>query len=140
MADAKEWRRQLNNWGKKTVTVIEDVVVEATREMRRRVAGRTPVRTGRAAASWNASIGSPDFNAQPETYLNPKGAVDDGKENLDGYQLGQNTYVANGVPYIGSLNNGSSAKAPAGFVETTALEVNAMLPSIVEKVKRKHGI
>ena len=95
----------------------------------------TPVDTGRARYGWNCSIGSPNFSipaAAPDGYAGQSSggtafyqidaeraekaftmsAMGDGKLTV---------YVANAVPYIGSLNNGHSRQAPARFVELAFL-------------------
>jgi hypothetical protein len=74
----------------------------------------TPVKTGRARASWQLS-------------KSPKNKVD----NLNGVSsaaplLGpisknriEALYLTNGTPYIANLNAGSSTQAPARFIERT---------------------
>jgi len=140
MATPEAWRRQLNRWGRKVEDVLTDIPVELAIETRRRIAIRTPKRTGRAAGSWNASVGTPDYTTQPPTFNNVTGSVEAGRVNLSGYSLGRTIYVSNGIPYISDLNHGSSRQAPAGFVEATAQEVHVALPEIVRRVRGRHGI
>jgi len=136
-ATVDNFKTDLRRFDRKLVGVLEEVHVETTRFVRARVATKTPILTGRASASWNASIGQPNFTPQPVGFFNPGGAPFAGKIALTGYRLGQQTYVANGVGYIGSLNMGSSFKAPAGFAEATVTEVNGALLAIVAEVRRR---
>lgn len=133
----KEFKADLRRFNKKVEDVLVVVHKETTLAVRFAVANRTPILTGRASGSWNASAGTPNFIPKPEGYLNPGGAPYDGDVNLAGLQLGGITHVANGVPYIGGLNTGSSLKAPAGFVEATALDIEGLAPVIVRNSRRK---
>lgn len=72
---------------------------------------------GRARGNWQVGIG---IENEGETgQVDPTGAstVSNGRAILVGYKLGQRVIINNNVPYIGRLNTGSSAQAPAGFVE-----------------------
>jgi len=80
-------------------------------------ADRTPLVTGRAAASWNVRAGQPNSNAKPVGYNNPGGARRDGEVDLSDADERTPIFVTNNVPYIGKLNRGSSTMAPAAFVE-----------------------
>lgn len=73
----------------------------------------TPVDTGRARGNWQTTVGQPASGsvdrlgagvaiAEVEAKT-PKGA-------------GQETYLANDLPYIEELEKGSSKQAPEGFV------------------------
>lgn len=136
----KEFRADLKRFGKKLEAALTDVPKEVTKETRTRVAFRTPILTGRASGSWNASVNQPDHSIKPEGYLNPAGAPMDGNVNVDGGKLGDKYYVANAIPYLPALNAGSSRKAPAGFIEMTAAELPLILPQIVRRIRAKHKL
>lgn len=140
MSTPAEWKSQLNKWGDKLVLVVEDISVEVVKTVRERIAERTPKLTGRAAGSWNASVGTPNYSYQPETFNDVSGSVDAGQVNLENFKLGDRAYVSNGIPYISDLNNGSSRKAPAGFVEASVQEVHSYLPEVVRRVKGRHRL
>jgi hypothetical protein len=74
----------------------------------------TPVDTGRARANWQVSINA-EVDSEVES-TDAQGAMTRNKGVIDGYRGGE-LLIQNNVPYIGALNNGSSAQAPAGFVE-----------------------
>lgn len=85
----------------------------------------TPVDTGRARSNWRVSSGSPVSGAR-EAYSpgkggstsgpNTQGALAQGREAIQADRSGT-IYISNNLPYIGELNDGTSAQAPAGFVQ-----------------------
>lgn len=113
---------------------------EITKEVRSDIANRTPVLTGRAAASWNASRNTANITAKGEGYFNPTGAVADGVVDVEGARMGDVMYITNNVDYIEALNSGSSKKAPAGFVEAATLGIQIKMPEIIARVRAKMGM
>jgi hypothetical protein len=91
------------------------------------LAVQTPVDTGRARSNWMVGLGGPpDDGNFPPYAAGEKGStaranatmtIETGKAAMSDRQLGQAVYITNEVPYIEQLNNGSSAQAPAGFVQ-----------------------
>lgn len=90
----------------------------------------TPVDTGWARANWIPSIGQP---SQLDGDLSDpdSGNVRDraGKQAAGTAKVATeytlekgNLYTSNNVPYVPALNNGSSQKAPAGFVQASILK------------------
>lgn len=90
----------------------------------------TPVDTGWARANWVPQVASP-FGGDSSfdhsfSNRNGKTAALGGQTSIQGeglssiisYSLQRGTiYITNNVPYITKLNEGSSAKAPAAFVQ-----------------------
>lgn len=74
----------------------------------------TPVDTGRARANWQVSIDTEIDAVVDDT--NAQGALARNAAVIQGYRNGA-IILQNNVPYIGALNSGSSAQAPAMFVE-----------------------
>jgi hypothetical protein len=74
----------------------------------------TPVDTGRARANWQVSIDTEIDSVVEST--DAQGAMSRNAEVIRSYRNGA-IVLQNNVAYIGALNNGSSAQAPAGFVE-----------------------
>lgn len=78
----------------------------------------TPVDTSFAKKSWIPSIGKPSGAVGGSKGSPNAGAQQTGKAILSKYNLRLGRiYIVNNVPYIGDLNNGSSAQAPSGFVQ-----------------------
>lgn len=79
----------------------------------------TPVDTGWARANWIPSIGEPEDATFGERTAVSSDAQEAGIADMLGYQLAAGpAYVSNNVDYIDHLNDGTSTKAPAGFVES----------------------
>jgi hypothetical protein len=98
---------------KQTVLVIDQALVTST-----------PVDTGRARANW--IVGSGPSTAAIDAYVpgtngttaqaNTEAALQQAREFLDANAISV-IYISNNLSYIQYLNEGSSAQAPAGFIE-----------------------
>jgi hypothetical protein len=98
----------------------------------------SPVDTGRFRVSWQ--VGENSANSTPA----PKGDYKGTPASLKGsnYRAGQeklgNYYsIHNNLPYAEPLANGYSQKAPAGWVDLIAKEMQAYVKSQYEKIKRQ---
>ncbi len=100
-------------------------------EIHANVTEGTPRDTGWAAANWLANIGGPAFAVATPSSRDIRSASAAGRASaassslapLLSYKLGDGPiFVSNGVPYIEELNQGSSQKAPAGFVQTGIIQ------------------
>ena len=91
--------------------------------------GGTPIDTGWASANWVPSIGR-SFEGTAGTAEQARarrvstGQAEQGLAAvITRYRLRQGpVFISNNVPYIGVLNDGSSAQAPAGFVQKAIAE------------------
>lgn len=81
------------------------------------VVPRTPVDTGRARSNWLVGINAPRRDAQPALDQSGQGAIAEGRALIAAVRAGTIGFVSNNLPYINSLNRGSSPQAPAGFVQ-----------------------
>lgn len=83
----------------------------------------TPVDTGWARANWILNISTPFPTTAGSRAAAEQGSIDHSPHDAGvlkvaaGYTLGPPIYETNNVPYIGRLNNGSSQKAPAAFIQ-----------------------
>lgn len=130
---ADEADRNIN----RTVRKVAEAVVST-------VTLATPVDTGRARSNWFASLGSPRDDVLQDAYV-PGGVgplrtsvprsqgVNTGAVNaaiaiglarsvISARQRGTDIWLVNNLDYIGDLNRGSSAQAPAMFVQQAANE------------------
>lgn len=88
----------------------------------------TPVDTGRARSNWHVGLGAPPDSGNEEPYhpgedgstdaANARAAIAVGQAALSDRRPEQDVYISNNLPYIARLNEGWSAQAPAGFVQT----------------------
>jgi hypothetical protein len=84
----------------------------------------TPIDTSRAMSGWTASVDSA-FLGEPKFTAGSKGStlaeaiqINEAniKETAQSYTFGRKLYVRNNVPYIETLDGGSSKQAPAGMM------------------------
>jgi hypothetical protein len=107
--------RNVSNLVKKTALTIDRELVLST-----------PVDTGRARSNWQVSVGSANTD-RIEAYVkgdggssagaNAQAAIDQAAAEVRGHKPGRDIYISNNLPYIGRLNEGSSAQAPEQFIE-----------------------
>jgi len=101
----------------------ERQIIQLSLEVTANLIETTPVDLGWARANWVPSIGQPyDVVVGQPNDSSDVGAARrkqaEGRNALRGYKLTRGPiFVSNNVPYIQKLNEGSSAQAPAGFVQ-----------------------
>lgn len=89
---------------------------------------QTPVDTSKALSNWRVAVGGSGYGAEaiPAYYVGVAGstqqasaraAIEAAKAALRTARAGSPIAIINQVPYIGQLAAGSSAQAPAGWVE-----------------------
>lgn len=116
---------------------VDRIVKEAALAIDQTVVLATPVDTGRARSNWVVSTGGPVSGTReayaPGTGLgrgegaNAAGALSQGRKAIASRSRGSDIYIQNNLPYIGRLNEGSSAQAPANFVaKAVAVGVKAV--------------
>ena len=87
----------------------------------------TPVDTGTARSNWIVSLGEADDRTR-DAYVpleggdmgetgNAEAAMAQGKAAIAASKPNQDIHITNNLDYIMDLNEGSSAQAPAAFVE-----------------------
>jgi hypothetical protein len=81
----------------------------------------TPVDTGRARSNWQVNLDSPVTGTLSDSDFSA--ALRKGEAVIAKYSGDRNTtlHITNNLAYIGRLNNGYSAQAPAGFVSAAVL-------------------
>jgi hypothetical protein len=87
----------------------------------------TPVDTGRARSNWTVTNGAPARSETDNVSRSPQGTIDRGREVIGQHQPGEVLYITNNVPYIGRLNEGWSAQAPANFVQAAVAQARALI-------------
>lgn len=102
--------------------LLGDTVKEVSLDFLSLVSAATPRDTGRAAASWQITTDGSIPDA-PET-TSVQSSINNAKSKLSGAKSDKflKVTVSNNLPYIESLNEGSSDQAPAYFVERCAEE------------------
>ena len=120
MATFKDLGRNLRKTAKAVPDNADKLVRKVSLAVDATVVLSTPVDTGRARSNWQVECNSP--NETTNQIEDPSGrvAIESGKAKIAGYKGGTPqaaVYITNNLPYIGKLNNGHSAQAPAGYVE-----------------------
>jgi hypothetical protein len=126
MASLEEFARRVRIYGRNVDKNIGRVVREVALVVDRELVLATPVDTGRARSNWIVNLGSAATGSRdPYTpgekgstgEANAQAAIAQGNATIGLRKDGQDIYISNNLPYIGRLNEGSSAQAPAQFVE-----------------------
>lgn len=114
--------------------VVGTNVADNTDRMMRKVALKvdstvvlaTPVDTGRARSNWIVNLDAEakgpieayePGEAQSTAAANARAALEQANKTIAQYKAGQTIHITNNLDYIGRLNEGHSAQAPAAFVE-----------------------
>ncbi len=130
MADLRQFAGRIRVIGQRIEQNADAMVRKVALAVDSAVVIGTPVDTGRARSNWQVNIGSPADGTR-EAYsegkdgstggANAQAAIDQGKAEIGKYRGGSSIHITNNLPYIGRLNDGWSAQAPAGFVEKAVL-------------------
>lgn len=81
----------------------------------------TPVDTGRARSNWIVELGEPasgTIEPLAEGNAAARASIEAAKKVIATYKGGVDIHLTNNLSYISALNDGTSAQAPAGFVQT----------------------
>lgn len=119
---------------------VNRVMRAVTLEGQRRIMEKTPVDTGRARANWNTTAGEADVATDEgltSADVASKQSAGAGTISKHDFTKGESIFVANGLPYIEELENGSSKQAPNGMVELTLAELAPVLDAAAAQVSRE---
>lgn len=120
----QDFGRRMRLRGQSVVAETDQLTRKVALGVLSTVTSSTPVDTGRARSNWLVALDAPRRDVV-ESY-GPEGAADaataEGSAIISNYRNGQAIYLTNNLAYIGRLNDGWSAQAPAGFVETAVAE------------------
>ena len=115
-------------WVKKAKEEPHKVMTAAYLQLASAIIVRTPVKTGRARANWNAEINSPDISTTQQTDKRGTKAKREAARVATKAKPGDTLYLTNNLPYIRGLEyNRRSNQAPRGMVRVTAAEWEAAL-------------
>lgn len=94
----------------------------------------TPVDTGRARGNWQTSVGTPVSGEIDRDDKGGTAAIAEVEAKTPA-GAGQETFMANNLPYIDSLENGSSQQAPAGMVRRNLARVQRIVNIAIAKFR-----
>jgi hypothetical protein len=140
VASPSQFNRNMRRLGSNVAKNADALVRKCALAVDATVVLATPVDTGRARSNWQVELNAPAEGAR-EAYspgkgrstegANTRAAIEQGKQVIATYNKGssrdRSIHITNNLPYIGKLNDGHSAQAPAGFVEKAVMVgVNAI--------------
>lgn len=125
----------LGQFGNKMIKRSVRVEANLNRKVRRialaifsEVVVQTPVDTGRARSNWVVSLGhmteEPPFSPYvpgkdgSTAAANSTAAIQIGMAAMSDRRPEQDIFITNNLPYIGRLNEGYSAQAPANYIQS----------------------
>ena len=127
MPNADAFARRMRTLGEQIEANATAAVKRIALAVDQAVVLHSPVDTGRFRANWRVALDEP-VEDEIEAYhpgengstaaANAQEAFTQAEGVIAQYRLGQTIWISNPLPQGPALNNGSSAQAPAGFVET----------------------
>ena len=124
MASPRQFQRNMKQRGRNVEDNADQLVRKAALAIDAVLVLATPVDTGRARANWQVELNRPAEGTTTNVSPSGREALEQGKSTIAGYRGGTPdaaVHITNNLPYIGKLNEGHSAQAPAGFVEEAVL-------------------
>ena len=127
MAPPKVFARNIRRVARRIQTNSTKVTRQVGIAVLQTVVVATPVDTGRARSNWNTSLVTPSRSVR-EAYApgiggstggpNAQAAISAGRAVIGSVRSEKTPiWISNNLDYINDLNRGSSAQAPANFVE-----------------------
>lgn len=117
MADLKGFAKRMRQLGVEIEEGADRQVINTANAINTTVIIATPVDTGRARANWQAGVNTAKKNKIDDTDQGGSETMDRNRSVIRSRRGGESVFLSNNLDYIGRLNAGSSAQAPAGFVE-----------------------
>lgn len=94
----------------------------------------TPVDTGRARGNWQTAVGSAPQGVIERDDKGGTAAIAEVEAKTPA-GAGQETFMANNLPYIDELENGSSQQAPSGMVRRNLARVQRIVNIAIAKFR-----
>lgn len=117
--DLRSFGRKMRVTGRVVADNADTLVRRVAVAVDRSVVLGTPVDTGRARSNWIAEINNPADGINEDADRGGARQLAANERMIATYNgdRDQSVHITNNLPYIGRLNDGWSAQAPAGFVE-----------------------
>lgn len=115
--DLKQFAERIRKIAQGAEVKVASEVIKTAGVCLSTVVPATPVDTGRARGNWQVSISEPITSEIERLDKTGQTVIADGRRRMEARRQGQTIFITNNVSYIGDLNNGSSAQAPANFVQ-----------------------
>lgn len=117
---SKSFEIRINERAKQVLNSTERMVKKVTLLIHGGLTSDTPIDTGWAASNWLLNIGGPVTKPHGSREKVDYSKSQKGANEILSYKLSSGPiFLSNNVPYMESLNDGSSTQAPKGFIEAT---------------------
>lgn len=140
-----DWSLDLTQYAKKLKVKVEDVRKTYAFALYSSIVKKTPVDTGRARGNWNVSVGKPDPTVEGEEKYPKSSGKNKAKppvklkysapKELPNPKEDESIFICNNLPYIESLEFGSSKQSPQGMVGVTLANNENIFKAAVNRVK-----
>ena len=124
----------LNRFANKSGEQIEQARRKTVLDLFSAVIKDTPVKTGRAKGNWQTSVGTVKAAVLDRT--GESAAQDELLAALGQWHDDETIYIANGLPYIERLEDGSSKQAPAGMVRRNVTRFDTLLNAAARQANK----
>ena len=125
MADSLETKRIMRELD----AAVDELCVEIAVGVNRDLEASTPKKTGLASKNWIASHEAVPRGKATYPVAAAAAAQAAGLASIRGFDAKRDKQIViqNNVPYISDLNDGSSRKAPSGFVQSAIAKALALI-------------
>jgi hypothetical protein len=124
--------KDIRSFTSKATAAHDKITRAATLELFSGVIKDTPVDTGRARGNWQTTVGTPAAGELERDGAGP--ALAEVNANTPP-GAGQVTLLTNNLPYIETLERGSSTQAPEGMVRKNIDRVQRIVDAAIRKNK-----
>ncbi len=132
-----KWSLDLVKYAKQKELEIDTVRKKVALEIFTQVVQKTPVDTGRARGNWLISVGQDTTGEVSRDDKKPKGSkpsfLSQEASKLNGCKGDDTIYICNNLPYIKSLEYGSSKQAPSGMVGLTMANIRSKIDKFISE-------
>ena len=135
MATLEQFARNMVRHGRNLDKNLNVAIIKMGGSILQAAVVATPVDEGRARGGWVVGINNPPTASGERLDVSGAKAISSGKAVLATRRTEQTIYISNNVEYIGFLNDGSSAQAPANFVSTAVKAGSRTLQGVKVIVK-----
>ncbi len=119
MASPRSFAKKMRAYKDDISKQVNEVKKQAVQEIVLQVVPDTPVLTGQARSNYYTTNGSPSAAVTAYGPFTQDGyqSINRMRIALQGAKPGVPMFITNNLPYIGRLNDGYSAQAPANFIQ-----------------------
>ena len=136
--DFRQFSLNMDDFSRKVGIAAGTVQKSIAVDLFKRIVRNTPVDTGRARGSWTMAVNQADRTVLPPA---PKGTVYPAPKTPGlTVKSGDTIWISNNLPYITSLEDGHSKKAPAGMVALSIEEVKLRMDLLMREGLKDAGL